>query len=743
MALGAGSGGEDGSCRLLEVGTRHSREEPPRGAPDHTDAPLLDTAMEEGAQPARCTARSDRLVVLAVAMAALLALATLLPRATSALRARVDRAARADEEMGCERCPVGRCDRDKDTGECMWLPTYHCQVEDCAQVPVGDGYSTCWPWDGRFFYTFADEHTPCRPLTFDEKKAALLADLEEEARLDAGTEGTGRVEEAWVAAEGGATMKEDAGASDSGPQEVLSPLGDGSYTDPRLTAYWDMGDCGPWSDDFHIGWCGGYVQQPKCKDEVAVQYSVCASGRAFLVMTSADQEGNAELQSGSCKYVYFAQYACVPLATDPPPATTTNLAEGIMFSEMAKLERSIAAAADPIGAAGFDATCASTFEPPQRPPHLATDLNGIWLPDVCIGSQGPYYVYVIGDWGGFMDKDGPATARSRSSQQFVAGVDDRAQLRVAAQMAKRAASRSPHYIINTGSSFHRGGLDVQCGTPADKVVSTGQFEEIFEKVYTGPGLEGKPWLGVLGNQDYGGKQFDKGWDQLIAYTWGPSGRWIMPAQFWRQTVRYPGFAVDYFFVDSNYFSAVEPETPEADSICSSKHVREGVGCGETGPSGAGTCAAWFHKLWHEERRWLEQGLDQSKADWQIVVTHYPPNSGPDYWLPLSNKYGIDLFLSGHQHKQEVHYVEDGNYLVPTAWIVSGGGGGVTSERVPDPDGHDDQYGFFELTLTKEVIEVQGISHGGQQRSVTFVWPRDRSENTDAEGWEERPGKPAK
>jgi len=57
----------------------------------------------------------------------------------------------------------------------------------------------------------------------------------------------------------------------------------------------------------------------------------------------------------------------------------------------------------------------------------------------------------------------------------------------------------------------------------------------------GPGIDGKPWLGVLGNHDWGGWQFNKGWDQVIAYSWGglpeSTGRWLQPAIYWAAPVR--------------------------------------------------------------------------------------------------------------------------------------------------------------------------------------------------------------
>ena len=189
-------------------------------------------------------------------------------------------------------------------------------------------------------------------------------------------------------------------------------------------------------------------------------------------------------------------------------------------------------------------------------------------------------VYIIGDWGGLLAEDGPKPANQRSKEDFLKGVDDSAQQRVAGQMGERAKTRPPDYVINAGDNFYWSGINTACGIPAYNIVPTGQFENNFEKVYTGEGLEGKPWLGVLGNHDYGGFRFNAGWDQLIAYSWsngGPAakGRWVMPAQFYSSTVRYPGFSVDYFFLDTNHFNAQDPHGDAEHNICSQEHAEIG------------------------------------------------------------------------------------------------------------------------------------------------------------------------
>lgn len=246
--------------------------------------------------------------------------------------------------------------------------------------------------------------------------------------------------------------------------------------------------------------------------------------------------------------------------------TTTAHMESQMLHDMQMDDTDLATAI-----AAFPESCNSKFMPPGVP-DLATDHNGVQLADVCFKSRGPHRVFVIGDWGGILYGKStvpvPAPERLSNSSAFVKGVDDVAQQRVANQMAYRAIHRKPDYVLNVGDNFYWGGIDERCGSPLDNKKKMAQMQYGFENVYTGAVMGTIPWLGVLGNHDYGGFRFDNGWDRLIGYTWGHGniahgGRWMMPAQYWRSRVHYPGFSVDYFFLDTNAFAA---ETPAADPI---------------------------------------------------------------------------------------------------------------------------------------------------------------------------------
>jgi len=387
------------------------------------------------------------------------------------------------------------------------------------------------------------------------------------------------------------------------------------------------------------------------------------------------------------------------------------------------------------------APCTQRFTAPNAPRH-ATDLNGIKLPDVCFTSgYGPYHVFAVGDWGGVLHESGwiqPADHRSKlfkaHHRPFILHVDDMAQKNVAAQMAARAAYSNPDYVLNVGDNFYWGGLDIKCGAPAFQPNDLShQWERVFENMYKGPGLDGKQWLGVLGNHDYGGWQFTQGWDQAIIYTWAlgqvgtSTGRWMTPAQYYSSSVKYIGFQVDYFFVDNNIFDAFNPDDNPAHNMCSRQHnIKTGVSCGQQGPVNLDDCPGWFKRLWDAQQQWMNNALGGSTAEWQIIVAHFPPEGswGSDVWGSLGYTHGIDMIIAGHRHKQSFSY-QYGNSLYPTAVLVTGGGGGITSEYTPDPQGVDDQYGFADMTLTAEEIMVEMISHSGEIRSTTCITQRPR------------------
>jgi len=363
--------------------------------------------------------------------------------------------------------------------------------------------------------------------------------------------------------------------------------------------------------------------------------------------------------------------------------------------------------------------CQPRFFPPSYPGANITVHNGMSLQDVCFEGPGPFRVFVIGDWGGRGSPPKPVTVKKRP---WVPVIDDTAQERVAAQMARRAVTANPDYLLNVGDNFYWSGAEVFCDKPQEW---TSQWNGIFETVYAGPGLDGKQWLGVLGNHDYGGYRFDSGWPQTIAYTWAPPGRWMTPAQYWTVTVRYPGFSVDYYFVDSNVFDAGDPKADPEHNMCSLEHNHLGNCAVQGGPGSVWSCPVYFANLWTAQQHWLDRKLADSSADWQVVVTHFPPKWGRNDWEPLADKHGIDLFVSGHEHLQFVWGPEDPrNFLAPSAWIVSGGGGGIQSEVGVDAvSGNDDGYGFMELTLARDWLEIVAVSHGGHVRSTTRLRPR--------------------
>lgn len=361
--------------------------------------------------------------------------------------------------------------------------------------------------------------------------------------------------------------------------------------------------------------------------------------------------------------------------------------------------------------------------PPGKPakPGTPFDLNGKEWPTMCLNDSKSHF-FGIGDWGG----DGPDPGRTWTNPGRCVGgnvypryamlanvtlasrpctdADHWAQKYVARNMRMVAQNNPPQYILNVGDNFYPGGLDIDCGDAFDLGTSD-QWSTQFDQVYTAE-LRGVPWYSALGNHDYGGMSFLAGWDSQIFTTWTRDD-WVMPGQFWTTKIQYKDFAVQLFFLESNTQDARDG-IDAGHQICQCGTKVGSKPCKDCFGINIGNCKDKFKEWWEGSKKMLEDGLKKSTAEWHIIVTHYPGESitvDPDI-QKLHQQYGIDLIFTGHRHWQITGTDHDMFY------IVSGGGGGITTDGAQAPDGNDDAYGFVDFEIDRITLTVNMHSWGG-------------------------------
>jgi len=308
-----------------------------------------------------------------------------------------------------------------------------------------------------------------------------------------------------------------------------------------------------------------------------------------------------------------------------------------------------------------------------------------------------------------MGADGACPANCHYSAE----VDLHAQTLVATQMKKRAPKSNPDFVLNVGDNFYWGGIETSCGYPMNQIhpQTRAQFAGIFENIYNGHGLDSKPWLSVFGNHDIGGFQFNKGWDQQIAYTFA-SDRWRLPALYWMQRVEYTDqdFSAEFLMIDSNAMDVKPLDADPEHNICGRLHNPAGATCAVTGgPKDVMECFSWFWDLWKNQQKWVEQKLKTSDADWQIVVTHFNCGHQAQWYKKLHQEFGLDLLVTGHTHTQMVFH--NSGLLGGMTCFITGGGGGIVSEGDASFISSS-QYGFFDMTISKQKIVLESINHNG-------------------------------
>eukprot|EP00884_Botryococcus_braunii_P018240 jgi/Botrbrau1/509/Bobra.110_2s0138.1 len=250
---------------------------------------------------------------------------------------------------------------------------------------------------------------------------------------------------------------------------------------------------------------------------------------------------------------------------------------------------------------------------------------------------------VIGDWG-----------RNGESNQTL----------VAHSMARITDRMNLNFVISTGDNFYESGLT----HPDDD-----QFRTSFMDVYTGRSLQ-VPWYAVLGNHDYGelwqgnplerppncpevGNCFYSPLHELSVKLWERDRRWHCQRYYKLQA---GGGAVDLFFIDTNPFLKLYHGVPW--------YYNEG---------------GLVEQSWKAQLAELEADLARSRARWKLVIGHHPvrnahvvpgtvdPNTAElvQYLEPLLEKYGVRLYMSGHEHNLQ-HLHVDG---ATPHYIISGGG----------------------------------------------------------------------
>lgn len=117
--------------------------------------------------------------------------------------------------------------------------------------------------------------------------------------------------------------------------------------------------------------------------------------------------------------------------------------------------------------------------------------------------------------------------------------------------------------------------------------------------------------------------------------------------------------------------------------------------------------------WQKQLVWLEQELSHSDAPWKIVFGHHPIYSSGHYGnnqtfiknlTPLFEKYGVQLYINGHDHNYE-----RSRSLHGTTYLICGAGAGVRPVgRSEWTEYSDSKLSFAAYQVYPDKIEISGI-----------------------------------
>mmetsp|Transcript_893 Transcript_893/g.3291 ORF Transcript_893/g.3291 Transcript_893/m.3291 type:complete len:325 (-) Transcript_893:36-1010(-) len=304
------------------------------------------------------------------------------------------------------------------------------------------------------------------------------------------------------------------------------------------------------------------------------------------------------------------------------------------------------------------------------------------------------------------------------------------QLLTAQRMIREARRRRAQFVLSVGDNFYSWGVE-SVRDPAFRAV----FEDSFHSD-ADPAFDAVPWFLALGNHDHRGNAAAQ-----VEYA-GRSGRWRMPAQYFRADLALWAQGPPLHLLVLDTTPLVCPRVPADASLEEAVYGHPECELFAWGWEARrlGELATWadYQRMADAnaaaadaQLAWLEQELHalqaQDDGGWVLVVGHHAMESasavhGPIARFavelrPLLERYGADAYFAGHDHiMQHVH--------APGARLhhfVCGGGGFMTGAgalhqvvpRYPNLLHASTTFGFFAASATQSQLDLEFISYRGE------------------------------
>ena len=122
--------------------------------------------------------------------------------------------------------------------------------------------------------------------------------------------------------------------------------------------------------------------------------------------------------------------------------------------------------------------------------------------------------------------------------------------------------------------------------------------------------------------------------------------------------------------------------------------------------------------------WLRRALSRSRARWKLAAFHHPAFTCGQYeshrsvvsrWVPLFERYGVRLVLSGHDHNYQRFGPRRG-----VRYVVHGGGGQRLYDLRSCPSGYPrrtaarEQHGFVYLVIRGNRLDGWAVTPQGRR-----------------------------